>query len=851
MARVREARMSLPSISLEHPQLLWLLALAVPIVVLVPWRRLLGTRRVLSVAVIALRLLIVGLLVMALAEPLARPTGEARAVVFALDVSDSQTAEQQLWARAWMQRAARLLPAGSQWRAVEFGEYARPLDQGNDQPGGSSSDLEAALRMAAALLPRESALSPEIVVVSDGWNTAGALPPSAVPRGVAVSYLVPPRLGKSPGAVLRNVDVPPAVRVGDDVEVTIDMQAAEPLDANLRLWLDRELVVDEQVHLEPGDTRAVLPQRISSPGFLEFRAELRADETSLSTLSSVTVARPPGRVAVLEDQQGDADALVSLLRRGGLQISRSAANSVPPSASAMADFDAVVLVNTPATSLTLDQQRTLQSFVQDLGRGLLVIGGPRSFAPGGYEGSVLDELLPVSAEPPVEPQQGSLALILVIDRSGSMDVISGGAASGGASKIAMAREAAIQAADLLQPDDTLGVIGFDSSFQWVVQPTKLHTPDDVKRAQAQISAIKAGGGTSILQPLTAAYEAAAQADAPLKHIVLLTDGESNDRGYEDLIERMRPANITLSTLAIGSDSDTRLLSGLARLGGGRYYFTERSAQVPRIASKETTILTRNAIIEGQVAALAGEPSPVLRGLSGDFPSVTGYVATTRKDRAVTALETERGHPLLAHWQYGLGRVVVWASEAQQGWTQQWSNWPEAATFWSQALRWSLPAPVRSDFLPLIQVDPDGRHVALQVQAVRDDGRFADLQDTRATVVDPAGAAREVQLTQRAPGTYEFDTRVDAPGVYRVLFKQGDREETAGFSIPDAVEQHTVGANRALLDQLAREHGGRELRDPVELARPGAGPGPAIALWPWLLALAIILLPLDVYLRRRA
>jgi uncharacterized membrane protein/Mg-chelatase subunit ChlD len=842
--------MNLPNVSLEHPSLLWLLVVAVPIVLLVPWRRLAGAGRGLSAAVIATRLLIVCLLVAALAEPLARPTGQARAVVFALDVSDSQTAEQQLWARAWMQRAVRALPPGSHWQAIEFGEYAMPLGQDGQQPGGASTDLGAALRMASALLPTDPALAPEIVVLSDGWNTEGALASPAVPAGVSVSYVAPPALGQLPTAVVRNLDVPPAVRVGEDAEVTIDLQAADALDADLRLWVDRTLVADRPVHLEAGDTRLVLPVRISSEGFVQVRAELRTDDTSVSTLTGVTVSHPAGRVAVLEDQPGDADALVTVLQQAGLQVVRGNASSVPPSASAIADFDAVVLVNMPATSLTLDQQRTLQSFVQDLGHGLVVVGGDRAFAPGGYEGSVLDDILPVAAEPPVEPQQGSLALFLVIDRSGSMDVISGGASSGGASKIAMAREAAIQAAELLQPDDTLGVISFDSSYQWVVPPTRLHTPDDVRRAQAQISTIKAGGGTSILQPLQAAYEAAAQVDAPLKHIVLLTDGESNDRGYEDLIERMRPSNITLSTLAIGSDSDTRLLSSLARLGGGRYYFTERSTQVPRIASKETTILTRNAIVEGQVAALAGEPSPIVRGLSGDFPPLTGYVATTRKDRAVTALETERGHPLLAHWQYGLGRAVVWTSDAQQGWTQQWGAWPEAAMFWSQAVRWALPAPVRSDFLPLVQVDPDGRHVALQVQALREDGHFADLQYTRATIVDPANQAREVQLAQRAPGTYEFDTRVDTPGVYRVLFKQGEREETAGFAIPDAPEQHTVGANRALLDQLARDSGGGELRDVADLARPGAGPGPAVPLWPWLLALAIVLLPLDVYLRRR-
>src|SRR5256885_9044742 len=153
------------------------------------------------------------------------------------------------------------------------------------------------------------------------------------------------------------------------------------------------------------------------------------------------------------------------------------------------------MVNTPATSLSLDQQRTLVSFVQDMGRGLLVVGGSRSFSPGGYQGTVLDDLLPVSAEPPIEPKQGSLALFLVIDRSGSMDVLTGGgSASGGASKLSMAREAAIEATGLLQPQDTIGVISFDSTFQWVVAPTKLAGADDVARAQTQIATIKPGGG---------------------------------------------------------------------------------------------------------------------------------------------------------------------------------------------------------------------------------------------------------------------------------------------------------------------------------------------------------------------
>jgi hypothetical protein len=142
-------------------------------------------------------------------------------------------------------------------------------------------------------------------------------------------------------------------------------------------------------------------------------------------------------------------------------------------------------------------------------------------------------------------------------------------------------------------------------------------------------------------------------------------------------------------------------------------------------------------------------------------------------------------------------------------------------------------------------------VVLSVQAVGDDGRFADLQDTRATVVSPDGSAREVHLPQRGPGTYSLETRVGVPGVYRVLFTQGAREEVAGFSVPDAAELHSVGLNRALLDALTSASGGHELTDVAEIARPANGAGPAIEVWPYLLAIALLLLPLDVFIRRRA
>jgi len=195
-------------------------------------------------------------------------------------------------------------------------------------------------------------------------------------------------------------------------------------------------------------------------------------------------------------------------------------------------------------------------------------------------------------------------------------------------------------------------------------------------------------------------------------------------------------------------------------------------------------------------------------------------------------------------------VVAWTSDAQQGWASDWASWPSAGQFWSQLVRWSLPAPVRADFQPSIDVAPDGQHIELDVQALADGQHFADLQPTSATIAGPDGTARQVSLPQRAPGRYALQTVVSEPGTYRVLFSQGDKTELGAFTVPDAIEAHSVGLDTPLLDQFAAQSGGRALSDPTDLGPPARGLSPPIQLWPWLLGLALALLPLDVLLRRR-
>src|SRR5262249_12611411 len=206
----------------------------------------------LRLSILVLRLAIVTLIAVSLAQPTLRPAGHARAVVFAIDVSDSVTAEQQSWARTWVDSAIRQLPPGSHADTIEFGERAT-LSGSNVPPPTAATDIGAAMRLASTLLPRDPAAAPAIVLLTDGWHTS-ATPATEVPSGISVSFVPMPLSGSQPTAVVHAVGAPPVARVGDRIDISIDLQAAQPVDAQLRLWQDQVLVTDTPIHLEAGDT---------------------------------------------------------------------------------------------------------------------------------------------------------------------------------------------------------------------------------------------------------------------------------------------------------------------------------------------------------------------------------------------------------------------------------------------------------------------------------------------------------------------------------------------------------------------------------------------------------------------
>lgn len=818
-----------------------------------PWR---------ARGVMALRLIIFSLIALTLADPSIRVPDNRLSVVFAVDVSESVPPDQQAVANEWVRQAISY--AGPEDRAVviafadgavvqRFGLQSTP-PPATIAPAASATDISAALRLAGDLATGTGGR--RLVLLTDGWETRGHAEELAQwlrTRQAHVSYVPLAALSDGPEIALRSLEVPPFARQGDKVDATLIASSNVETDVMLRLLVDGQPDLETVVHVVPGTNRLGLSHRVDTTGVHTLTAEVRSDldtRAENNRADALLVVKDRPRVLVIEDRQSEGADVARLLTSDGMEVATKPASTIATSPAALRDYDAVVLNNISATSLTLDQQKTLQSYVRDMGRGLVMAGGGRSFSMGAYAGTTLEEMSPVLSTPPIRREKGNVALTLVIDKSGSMDL-----SSRGVSKVQMAKEAAIQATEVLRPGDIVGVLAFDTANYWVVPPQPLDLAGGLAAVQARIASITADGGTDIYKALETAYQAQPLLDASFKHIILLTDGQSWSSDYEGLVQRNRDLNVTLSTVAIGNDADTQLLARLARLGDGRYYFTERFEDIPRIVTKETTIATRSALAEGEFYPRAVDPSPLLRGFdAGDLPPVLGYVVTTPRPRATVALASDRNDPILAHWQYGLGRVVAWTPDVQPGWARPWLEWPQGASFFSQAVRWTMATPVEPDLRVDAQVE--GRSVTLHVESLQDDGSFGEGLDTRAVILTPGQRAVEVPVPQSGPGQYQVRLAVDEPGLYQVAVTQAGpsqqpHQEIIGFAVDGQAELRAVGTNEPLLRSLAGQTGGRQLQLPSEAFSRDFQPGSDrwLPVWPQLLLVALLLFPADVALRR--
>jgi uncharacterized membrane protein len=882
-----ETRQRVNNVIFLHPELFLLALLIVPVVLLTS-RRLLGLARWRRRSAVLLQTLSALLLIAAVAEPaLTRPDNDLNLVVV-LDASASVSAAGKVQAAAYAKGVlsgagptdhVSFIAAGQQATLLTHDDVTNdrwsqnggenpkskiqnPKSNSDTQQTALSTNLASGLRLAGSLL--KDAGRRRVVVVSDGWETQGDAASEAAriaARGINIQAVALSALG-NPEVILRGIDTPAYARVGDSIASNVRIYSTTATSATLSLSVDGAQPTSLQVDLKPGDNSFPLDQKVVSQGFHKIDVSIQATgDTSAenNAAASTLVVKSQPRVLVLEDRAGEAAAIIAALTESQVSVEVRTPSTIPSRVADLDGFDAVVMNNVAATSFTLDQQRTLQEYVRRNGKGLVVVGGPTSYAKGGYPDSVFEDMLPVSSQPGPRPEKGQTALILVLDRSNSMDEWMG--LSLEATKFSMAKAAARLAVDSLRDGDTLGILTFDTEDMWSVPVQPVNGSFDKEAIKTLIDNIPLGGGTHIWPAVKDAVDAIEKVSAPNKHIVLMTDGQDfHQEPYDPLITRLRAAGATLSSIGVGADADKTLLTRLAKQGQGRYYFTERIDNIPKIVFKELDLALKEAVLEGSIQPQIDAPSPVLRGFAPqDFPQLSGYDLTIAKDDSVVALLSDQGRPLLAHWNYGLGRVVAFTSQAGPKWGSRWATWGDFSKFWSQAVRWTMSSPVNRAMQPSVTVSedagsPGGSTAHISVESLNPDNSFADLAEVTAALRSPSGTITSTVMSQTAPGLYEADVPLSEGGSYEVrLSREGQVtaiSEAIGFSVPTGAEWMHAGTNDRLLRNLA---GGRDyVTTPAQALDHTTlqGSSPEFEpLWAYLLAPALVALLLSVALRR--
>lgn len=869
------------SISFIYPQYLWLLLLVLLTIALGVTDRSKLNRNRMWAALVARTILMVAI-ILALAGIQLRLQSNTLTTVFILDASDSIQPAEQTRGEALIRQAIQEMPQGDKAAVVVFGEDSlverlasddRFISELTSTPITVRTNIASALQLAQAILPSEGAK--RLVLLSDGRQNVGeAIEQAELAASQDIELLYVP-LGGPQGEVevlIDSLEVPTEARQGEDFSLIANIQSNAQLNATMRVFENDELVQSREIRLQPGSNHQQIETKASASdqtsgntkdtGFRRFRVQIIPDsDTRLQNnqASAFTVIHGPPNVLIVEGQPGEGENLSRALKAAEMAAIQVSPGSVPTTLAELASYDAVVLVNVNASTLPSGIMETLQTYVRDLGLGLVMVGGTESFGAGGYLRTPLEEALPVDMDVRNKDLQANLALILAVDKSGSMgrchcdnpDLFQAYTPSEtGQAKVDIAKEAIMRSANALGNQDFLGILAFDEQPRWVLPVGKLVDPLELEKA---ISSFQAKGQTNLQAGVETAYQSLQDVPAHRKHIILVTDGWVREGDLTALAQEMKESGITLSIVAAGQGS-AEYLQALSELGGGSYYPATDILSVPDIFLKETVKSAGEYIIEEPFYPLTAVPSPILRSLDvASLPPLLGYNGTTAKKTARLDLITSRGDPLLATWQYGLGRSAVWTSDFKGQWGIKWLEWEGFARFVVQMVGWVLPSPKVEGLTA--EVSLVDNQAIIDLEALDKSGLPLNFLEGSATIINPELDTVELPLEQIGAGKYQVISNVSTPGTYLIRLGANDKDQslgqiTLGLVVPYSPEYRSSDADLNLLGELASVTGGDELVDLKDVFTHNLpATKSAHEIWQSLLLLAALLFPLDVAIRR--
>jgi uncharacterized membrane protein len=826
----------------------WLLALipAVPWVIWLSWKSDVRIEAWRHWSALVLRLLVVLALCLGMAGLQFKKPLEGMTVFFMLDRSQSVPSPQQETARAYVNQASSGKKPNDLAGALVFAADAAIESRPNPQldlrqiqavVGTERTDIAGAIRLGTAAFPETG--QKRLVLLSDGNENVGdALSALAAARTLGVSMDVLP-LGAARGndVSIQKLTVPPNVKKGQTFDVKIFAQADHDQSATIRLYLNETALGEQKVQLNAGKNLLTFPQTLDGTGFYKYDVQIDAPGDTVPQnnrgIAFATVRGNP-RVLIISSDPKKDQPLVDALQTGKLEVKMT--DRFPDTLAELQSYDAIFLSNISAGDLGLDSMRLLESAVRDFGVGLVCVGGDQTYAAGGYRGTPLEAMLPVEMELSSKKVLPNGALAIVCHAT----EFPGGNG--------WARDIAYAALDALGPQDEMGIVLWDGNNHWLFPLSKVGNKSDMGR---KISGMNPGDMPSFEAPMQSAYDALVKSTASLKHMIVFSDGDPAAPS-KTLVQDIINHKITISTVMIGGHVAPDTMSWLAAEGHGRFWAVDSASDLPQIFIKEASVILKSAIFEEPFKPQVRALSEVIKGIDpAEYPQLLGYVCTTPKGRAEIPLVTQKGDPLLAHWQYGLGRTVAFTSDARAKWAINWVGWDKYQQFWLQVAQWSLRRLDAANFNTEVAVEKGEGHVS--VEAIDSQGHYRNFLNLQLLVVSPTSDKQVLQLEQTGAGRYDavFPTKEVGAYLMNLTDRGNGQSEALGLSVNYSPEFDDSGPNLNLLRRLAELGGGKVLdpqkdnpftHDRIKTFQP-------FDLRDWLLKFAILLFPMDIAVRR--
>jgi Ca-activated chloride channel homolog len=732
------------------------------------------------------------LCVLALARPSVASDSDRVCTVFLVDVSDSVTDASIEEARQFIQASLRELPTDDEVRLVSFARRPRleQLRASPEQPyvvpstqqlrhsdaasaatdptsgpsansAGGATDIQAALQLAYGVFPADALK--HALLFSDGVETAGDLMGElGRAQSLAVKIFAVPFTAPPPSEVaIRSLQVPAKVAIGEPFKLEAEIYSTRATQVRARLYQGEMLNgLDgvRELKLNPGVNNVAWNSVVRVGGEVSYTLRIDPGENDTFKVNNQFKVRVdvPGRPLILyiEGQSQRASYLAGALTAQQFDVDIRTAAAFPTTLLELERFDLVILSDVPAEAVSVSTQDLIERYVRDLGGGFVFAGGEAGYGLGGWAHTPLERILPVSMDAQRKKDMPGVALALVIDRSGSMSGL----------PMEMAKSACAATVATLQADDLIEVIAFDGTPTRYVkmQPARYRN-----RIQNDVMRIQLGGGTAIFPALDAAYQDMSVTQARRKHVILLTDGHADTQGLRDLAQSMLADSITVTTVGLGDGADGDLLRMIAENGGGRYHSVPDPNSLPRIFTRETEMISRQAAVQEWFPVTQTASADFLRGIAiNTAPLLHGYVATQLKPPpAQQILASDVGEPILARWRVGLGYTVAWTSDVKNNWSVDWLRWTGFSQFWGQLAREHMRKKSQRELD--MKTSLHNGQVKAVVDAYTADERFDNRMTSKLFIRGEANREQDrvVAMEQVAPGRYEASFRVNGFGAF--------------------------------------------------------------------------------------